>query len=84
MKDPNDPIVKQEIEAQFKAFYEAMRTLREIPEFKEFLYRVEQYANATKDRVMVTKDIEDIRKLQIYYQFLTDLLYVANEQEPNQ
>lgn len=83
MQDPNSPEVQKEIEAQFKEFYAAMKTLREIPEFKLFMGRLEQYATATKDRVMVTKNFEDITKLQIYYNFLTDLLAIANEQEPN-
>ena len=81
--DINDPKVKKELETEVKAFYEAVRGLRELEGFKLYIKRLEDMAEYTKDKVMGMKDYEDIVKLQVYYQFLNDLLMIAHAEDQN-
>lgn len=84
MQDINDPQMRKEIEAQQKAFFNAVMVLREVPEFKIYLERLEQMAEYTKDRLTKTKSFDDIKVLQVYYQYINDLLSLAYAEDPNQ
>lgn len=83
MQDINDPKIQKEMEAQQKAFFDSVMVLRELPEFKTYLDRLETMAEYTKDKLTKTKSYDDIKVLQTYYQFINDLLILAYAEEPN-
>lgn len=76
--DINDPKVQLEIEAEAKRIYKGLEALRKTPGYREYIEVLENLMEQTRDRAIITENLEDIKILQVYHKFLNDLINAAH------